>query len=33
MNDIILKLEQLGFSSYEAKAYYAFVRMQEVIYE
>lgn len=26
MNDIILKLEQLGFSSYEAKAYYALVR-------
>ncbi|HWR38459.1 MAG TPA: helix-turn-helix domain-containing protein [Patescibacteria group bacterium] len=26
MNDIILKLEQLGFSSYEAKAYYALIR-------
>jgi HTH-type transcriptional regulator, sugar sensing transcriptional regulator len=26
MNDIILKLEQLGFSSYEAKAYYALAR-------
>lgn len=26
MNDVILKLEQLGFSSYEAKAYYALVR-------
>jgi len=26
MNDIILKLEQLGFSSYEAKAYYTLLR-------
>lgn len=26
MNDILLKLEQLGFSSYEAKAYYALLR-------
>ncbi|SHI54177.1 TrmB family transcriptional regulator [Propionispora hippei] len=26
MNDITLKLEQLGFSSYEAKAYYALIR-------
>lgn len=26
MNDILLKLEQLGFSSYEAKAYYALIR-------
>jgi len=26
VNDIILKLEQLGFSSYEAKAYYALIR-------
>lgn len=26
MNDIILKLEQLGFSAYEAKAYYALIR-------
>jgi sugar-specific transcriptional regulator TrmB len=26
MNDIILKLEQLGFSFYEAKAYYALIR-------
>ena len=26
MNDIILMLEQLGFSSYEAKAYYALIR-------
>ena len=26
VNDIMLKLEQLGFSSYEAKAYYALIR-------
>lgn len=26
MNDIVLKLEQLGFSPYEAKAYYALLR-------
>jgi sugar-specific transcriptional regulator TrmB len=26
VNEIILKLEQLGFSSYEAKAYYALIR-------
>ncbi len=26
MNDIILKLEQLGFSAYEAKAYYTLLR-------
>jgi HTH-type transcriptional regulator, sugar sensing transcriptional regulator len=26
VNDIILKLEQLGFSSYESKAYYALIR-------
>jgi sugar-specific transcriptional regulator TrmB len=28
LNDIILKLEQLGFSPYEAKAYYALLRKQ-----
>lgn len=26
MKDVILKLEQLGFSSYEAKAYYTLLR-------
>lgn len=30
MNDIILKLEQLGFSSYEAKAYYALIRKSPI---